>query len=293
MKNRRDILKELEAAIDSADMSAIDLALERLASEEPETITPEDAQLFSARILKLSEEKHNMKSFGKTSRIAVAVAAVLLMGVTVYAAVSMKMFSFQSGDRFVTIRTTDAMTEQEAKAMAEGAQETRDFEAEGANVVYAEEVPMGSFSSVAEAEAGMGMTVPLPAAIPDLPFSEAQGQTMVWGEGVETRSLWITYGSVESGRMFGVSVFREVTAPGEQSTHLVEQGFDKGSLGSYTSKTGIKYNTLTETDDTGELTMHMAHTMIGEYDYVLQFYGFSEAERQAVIDSTDLSAYNG
>jgi hypothetical protein len=290
VKNRQEILKELEAAIDSADMRGIDAGLEGLASAEPETITPEDVNLFSARILKLSEEKQPMKHLGKTARVAVVAAAVLLMGVTVYAAVTMNLFSFQSGDRYVSIRTTDGMTEQEAQAFAEENQAAPPPE-EGEAVVLADEVPEQTFNSVAEAEAGMDMVIPLPTAMPDLEFSSATGQTFAFGEGNEDRTVWLEYGSVETGRAFALTVSREVIAEGEDITSYTEHDIDEGSLSSYTSKTGVKYDTLTESDETGERTAHIANAMVGEHDYAVVFFGFEEAERQEILDSIDLSAY--
>jgi hypothetical protein len=290
MKSRQEILKGLEAAIDSADMRGIDSGLESLASVEPETITPEDVNLFSARILKLSEEKQPMKHLGKTARVAVAVAAVLLMGVTVYAAVTMNLFSFQSGEKYVSIRTTDSMTPEEAQAFAEENQAARPEE-DAVNVINGEDFPLQEFASVAEAEAGMDMIIPLPAAMPDLEFSRATGQSYTFREGYGSRTVWLEYGSVETGRAFALTVSREVVAEGEDITSYSEQDIDEGSLSSYTSKTGVKYDTLTESDETGERTAHIANAMIGEYDYAVVFFGFEEAERQQILDSIDLSAY--
>jgi uncharacterized Rmd1/YagE family protein len=290
MENRQEILKGLEAAIDSGDMRGIDSGLERLVSVEPETIAPEDASLFSARILKLSEEKHPMKHLSKTARVAVVAAAVLLMGVTVYAAVRMNLFSFQSGDKYVSIRTTDSMTAEEAQAFAEENQNAPP-PGEGEAVALAEVVPEQTFNSVAEAEAGMDMVIPLPAAMPELELSSAKGQSFFFGEGNEDRTVWLEYGNIESGRMLGLTVAREVLAQGEDITSYTEHDMDDGSLGSYTSKTGVKFSTLTESDETGERTAHIANAMVGEYDYAVVFFGFDEAERQEILDSIDLSAY--
>jgi uncharacterized Rmd1/YagE family protein len=290
MKNRQEILKELEAAIDSADMRGIDSGLEELASAQADTITPEDVNLFSARILKLSEEKQPMKHLGKTARVAIVAAAVLLMGVTVYAAVSMNLFSFQSGEKYVSIRTTDGMTEQEAQAFAEENLNAPPPE-EGEAVVLADVAPEQAFNSVAEAEAGMDMVIPLPAAMPDLELNSAKGQTFAFGEGNEERTVWLEYGSVESGQVLGITVAREVIAEGEDITSYTEHDIDDGSLSTYTSKTGVKYDTLTESDETGERTAHIANAMIGEYDYAVVFFGFEETERQQILDSIDLTAY--
>jgi uncharacterized Rmd1/YagE family protein len=211
------------------------------------------------------------------------------MGVTVYAAVTMNLFSFQSGEKYVSIRTTDGMTAEEAQAFAEENQAAAPEEGEA--VVLADEVPEQTFNSVAEAEAGMDMVIPLPAAMPDLELSSATGQSFYFGESNKQSTVWLIYGSAEGGRMLGITVAREVVAQGEDITSYTEHDIDEGSLSSYTSKTGVKYDTLTESDETGERTAHIANAMIGEYDYAAVFFGFDETERQEILDSIDLSAY--
>ncbi len=295
MNSKDQILKELDAAIEARDMSAVENGLHELGSgESGPSVMPEDPKLFAAKIIKLNEEKNTMKYSRKHIRAAIVAAAVLLMGVTAYAAVTGSLFTFGSGDRYVTVRSNDEMTEQEARDMAkesaerEAAREAGEAE-DDANVIT--DVPEQSFGSVEEAEAGMDMVIPMPANMPDMKLESATGQTIEWGDGSELRSVWLTYAD-DAGRLFGVTVTRDIIPEGAaDSTRYSESDMDEGSLGSYLSKTGVTYNTLTESDETGERTAHIATVALGEYQYALVFYGFDDAERFAVIDSVDLSEY--
>ncbi len=289
MKSKNQILKELDAAIDAMDMSAVERGLLELGSgESGPSVTPGAPRLFAAKIIKLNEEKTKMKYSRKHIRAAIVAAAVLLMGVTAYAAVTGSLFTFTMGDRYVTVRSDEEMTEQEALDMAKESVESRPVE--GANVVYAEPAEK-TFNSVEEAEAGMDMIIPMPSKMPEMKLDSATGQIIEWSEGSEMRTVWLTY-SDDADRLFGVTVMRDIIPAGEPSTRLSESDMDEGSLGSYTSKTGVTYDTLTESDETGERTAHIATVTIGEYQYSLVFYGFDDAERFAVIDSVDLSAYS-
>jgi hypothetical protein len=287
VKSRKQILKDLDDAIDRMDTAAIDAAL----LEVPREISPEDPALFAARILKLNKEKNSMKYSRRPLKFALVAAVILVMGVTAYAAVTGRLFAFGQGDKYVTIRSNEEMTEQEALDMAAEAAEAPEPTSEEKAAANAEvDTREQSFASVEEAEAGMDMLIPLPEKLPEMTLESAEGQTVAWGEGAESRTVWLNY-SDSAGRMFGLTVSREITPPGAPVTHYSENDMDEGSLGAYTSKTGVKYDTLTESDETGEKTAHIAVAQAGEYEYALVFAGFEEAERQQILDSVDLSEY--
>jgi hypothetical protein len=187
------------------------------------------------------------------------------------------------------VRTTDNLTEEEAKDMAAAANEDREPPIPGVNVLSPEEYLF--FESVEEAESGLDMEIVMPAALPAMNLDGIDGDRMSFGDGVESRTAWLTY-SDDAGRQFGITVERNVAPPGTPVTHITEHDMDEGSLGSYTSKSGVEYTTLTESnpDDSSE-TAVIATVMIGEYEYALVFVGFDEAERHAILDSADLSVY--
>lgn len=291
MKDKNQTLRALEESIDQMDMEAINRSLEELSFAEPQPIQAEDPRLFSARILKLNQEEQTMKHPSKTLRITIVAAAVALMGLTVYAATGFQKFSFQSGDDFVTLRTNQDMTSQEAKALVdrdaeEAAKNPQGESSQGAITV----LPDKTFDSLKQAETEMDMVLPLPAKLPEMALDSATGQ-ILYSEGFEDRTVWLSY-SDEKDRMFELTVSRQVITGDEAITSYTTGEMDEGSLGSYKSKSGIVYNTLSESDETGEMTANIATTAVGEYEYTLVFLGFSEAERQEIIDSADLSVYS-
>ncbi len=287
MQEKQRVLKELDTAIDAMDMASIERGLNTLQELEHQPVKAENVQDFAARIKNLNrEDKMKMKP-SKTMKVALVAAIVSAMGITAYAANELKVFSFAKGDKYVTVTTTEDMTQEEAEAMvkmSEGGVQPAD-----ADVKMMVEPDSLMFESVEQAEKDMDMNVILPETMPELPVSEIMGQKLDFGH-VENRMLWITYGDPEE-RAFGLTVGREVVKSTEPVIGYSASDMDEGSLGSYTSKNGTVFTTLTESDDASERTAHIATVQVGEYEYTLVFFGFDDAERLAIIDSVDLSAY--
>lgn len=288
MEKKKHIQKQLDAAIDRMDMEAIEQELQALSALEQDPIQPEDPALFAARICRIEKERTPMKNTKSTLRIALVVAVVALLSVGVYAANAMNLFSFMSEDRLVTVRSTESMTEQEAQALASedsGEPENLPPEARGTA-----DITEYDFDSVEQAAAKMDMQLVLPDSMPDLPLESASGQSIAFGDSAETRTVWLSYVG-DNGQMFGITTTREIVAPGSSVTGITSGDMDPGSGGSYRSKSGAEYITATESDESGELVAHIAVATAGEYEYVLVFVGFDQAEREAIIDSADLSVY--
>lgn len=286
MQDKVNTLKKIDAAIDAMDESELNAGLEVLANLVPESISAEDAKLFAARIQKINKGKTIMRKPINSIRIAIVAAVVLAMGITAYATGVLNIFSFQQDDKFVTFRTTENMTEQDAK----------DFVGEDVGASVSPEAVMQAntedftFESVEQAAEKLEIAAPIPSAMPEMKLDSADGTITNFGDNLQMRTLWLNY-SDDTGRMFGITIVREIMKPGSSVTGYTTTDIDDGSLSKYKSKSGIEYTTLTESDDTGEKIAHIATTVIGEYEYSLIFLGFDEAERQAIIDSADLSVY--
>lgn len=287
MQNKVEILNKIDAAIDAGDMDSINAGLDELSAMESLTVHPENAKHFAARLQKMNKEKNSMMRLNRPVRIAIVAAAVMLMGLTVYAATALNLFNFQQGNKFVTMRTTENMTEQEAK---EYVGENVDASVPDGAIISRPDTQEFTFDTVEQAQETLGMKIAMPSALPDMKLESADGTIARFGDDKETRTLWLNY-SDEQGRIFGITAIREVIKPGTAVTGYTLHDIDDGSLGKYKSKSGTEYTVLTESDETGEKTAHIATVMIGEYEYALVFFGFEEGERQEIIDSTDLSIY--
>lgn len=228
-----------------------------------------------------------MKHSKKAIRLAFAAALAAALGVTVYAAVNLHLLSFSSGTRYVTMRTNQAMTEQEAQALVRDDLQERSDAPDGNSAVLA---PQQSFQSVEEAEAAMNMTLILPSAMPEVKMDSIKGQSLYNEAGYQNNTVWIVC-SGPGGRMLGVTTTREVVPEGAPLTSYTLHEFDEGSEGSYRSKSGVTFTTLTESDGTGERTAQIATVLLGEYEYSLVFVGFEPQEWQKIVDSADLSPY--
>ncbi len=287
MQDKVEILKKIDAAIDAMDEASIDSGLQALYPLEPQPIQMEDPSLFAARIQKRNKENHTMKQSAKGFRIAIVAAVILIMSVTVYATGALRFFRFQQGDKFVTLRTNQDITQSEAEQLVSVDFSTSSIPEEAVGQVQTQEF---TFDSVEEAEQTLDMEIVIPGAMPEIPLESAMGSTALFGEDMQSHTVWLNYQD-DAGRMMGITVVREVVKPGSDVISYTTGDIDEGSLGKYKSKSGIVYQTLTESDDTGSKTAHIATTIVGEYEYNLVFFGFEQSEREAIIDSADLSIY--
>ena len=288
MKNKQQILTELEAAIDRADMSEIDRGLDDLSSVETQTIEAEDARLFSARILKQSEEKHSMKRTRTPIKIIAIAAAIIAMGLTVYATTfGLNVFIFERDGTLAIFHTTEPEFEFRGERIPEEYLENAEF-------ITEMEIPdMMYFDSVAQAEAALEMPIALPAAMPQMEVNNISGMKLEHYGGAGSRTAWVDFGD-DAGRLLGVVVARNIIAPGQPFTMGMITDMDDGSLGSFTNAAGVEFTTITETEDSGEQRVAfiaIASLSGGEFQYAIAFHGFDQAEREYILGSLDLSVY--
>ena len=289
MKNKQQIMAELEAAIDRMDMREIDSGLAHLSSVETQKIEAEDVDLFSARILRQSKETQKMKHMRTPIKVIVAAALVLAMGVTAFAATrGLNIFTIQSGNQFAILQTTDHMTDQQLQEfLSESVVGIADLDENAFP-------PMLNFDSIDQAQAELEIPIVLPAAMPEMEVDRVMGHVISHGE-AGTRTLWLDF-TDEAERMLGVTISRSIFPPNLAPDESYSVGtiveMDDGSLGTYTSASGVEFTTITETEQGGEeRTAHIAIALLGEYQYAIAFHGFDQAERERIIDSIDLSAF--
>lgn len=286
MNEKQKILRELDAAIDGMDLDGIDRNLTRLTALEPHKIEAEDVKLFAARIKQLDKERNYKMKNGKTIRIVLVAAAILTVtSIGVYASGVLNRFTFADGDRITTVQTTESMTEAEAQKLVDDA---KSDSTEGASEAESENY---TFKTVEEAENKLDTKIAVPAKMPEFKLTEMTGQSVKWGDGMESRTVWALYGSPDS-KAVGITVDKRIVKPDSEFTSIAISDMDENSMGEYKSKSGRIYTMYSESDDSGEKTARIARTVIGNYEYALVFVGFEEAEMHEIIDSADLSVYN-
>ena len=302
-----ELRARLEEAVDGQDTVEIERALDALCASEPMNLAAEDPKAFSARILKLQEERNRaMKNPGRTGRtilVAAAVAAALSVGV--YAAANWQRFAFVDGDQMVVVAGED-LTEQEAQRLSKEPPQVhieRNKAAQAAPEVDGMAVGDGkleiSFVEDPDApkDAELSFTqketqeyespeaaakaLGLPVALPEIPA----GLTLESVSGQQNedygKTVWVDYDG--DGKHLGVTV--DWTRRKEDRTVVAYHGIEPGSGGSYQTAKGYAFTTVRE-DGADIATIYR-----GAYEYTLVFEGFSEAERQAALDSLDLAAY--
>ena len=286
MNEKQKILRELDAAIDGMDLDGIDRNLTRLTALEPHKIEAEDVKLFAARIKQLDKERNYKMKNGKTIRIVLVAAAILTVtSIGVYASGVLNRFTFAYGDRITTVQTTESMTEAEAQKLVDDA---KSDSTEGASEAESENY---TFKTVEEAENKLDTKIAVPAKMPEFELTEMTGQSVKWGDGMESRTVWALYGSPDS-KAVGITVDKRIVKPDSEFTSIAISDMDENSMGEYKSKSGRIYVMFSESDDSGKRTARIAKTEIGNYEYALVFAGFEEAEMHEIIDSADLSVYN-
>ena len=302
MKNKQQILEELEAAIDRMDMREIDSGLAHLSSVEAQKIEAEEVGLFSARIQKLSEEKQKMKQVRTPIKVIVAAALVLAMSVTAFAASrGWNIFTVQSesGNRFAIVQTTEQMSDEQLQEWVKGLDDLDvtyldGTEQTGETISGHTGLDMLRFDSIEQAGAELNIPVVLPSAMPEMQINLIMGY-----KDPEVGSTGYFDFIDDAGRMLDISITR-TNLPANPSpdeafvvgTYVELDG--AGSMGTYTSASGVAFTTITETEaDREGRTTHIAIASLhnGRYQYAITFHGFDEAERNRIIDSIDFSAF--
>ena len=138
----------------------------------------------------------------------------------------------------------------------------------------------------AEAGADVGIPLALPEQMPDLALDTVSGYRLH----EQYASLTAVYGKVEEGQAMSLSV--EVQDLPEDSYALTQRDMDAGSRGSYTTPSGITYTTWSESNEDGSKTAQVLSYSRDGLEYGMAFFGFTEAQWQAVADSLDLGIYD-
>ena len=277
----------LDQAVDRGDTGEILRLLDSLPVPQ-QPLADRTPQALAAQVLQLQEERdRKMKptmKLGRNLLIAAAVAVAVSAGA--YAAVNWQQFTFQEGDRATTITTNDpTMTQEEARELAEQPDLTpEEAEELGASIYRVEEQ---TYATVEEAESDLGIPLALPGQMPDLELAAVSGYRL----NDQYASLTAVYGDVAGGKAMSFSA--QVHDMPEDSYAITQRDMDAGSQGSYTTPGGVTYTTWAESSDDGSKTAQIVSYSRDGLEYGMAFFGFSQEEWQAVVDSLDLSVYNG
>lgn len=286
MDAQEKILRQaLDRAVDRGDTEEIVRLLDRLSPSEPH-LADQTPQAFAAQVLRLQEERNrHMKTSVKLGRnLLIAAAVAVAVSAGAYAAVNWQQFTFQEGNRATTITTNDpTMTEEEAKKLAQDPDMTsEEAEEQGASVYQVEEK---SYATLQEAEDDLQLELALPGQMPDLELASVSGYRL----NDSYASIGAVYGDVAGGKAMSFSA--QVRDLPEDSYAIENRDMDEGSLGSYTTPDGVTYSVWEESSDDGSMTAKVVEYSQADLDYGMAFFGFTDAEWQAVVDSLDLSAY--
>ncbi len=266
-----ELRRAIDRAIDEGDTEEI----ERLLSKTPDT---EDMPCdFALSIISRCKENKTMKKF-RISKIGVIAAAVVLCCVAVCGAVVVKHYSIEYGSKYIQVASNKDINEKELAEIAKNtAVDTKDIE--GGRVMVTD---TKTYSSIEEAENKMGIKAVLPALMPELELDNVEGCVL----NDNRKDMYIVYGSPDA-KCFGITLGYEKLEQGESS--VTTGDIDEGSLGSYTSAKGYKFDTLDESGN-GK-TDHIYTTHVGDYEYSLVFLDFDEKEMEKIVDSVDLESY--
>lgn len=271
MKEKLEIMNELDKAIDAMDTERIDLGLEALAGIESLPFQAENSKLFAARIKKMKMENINMKNPRRFINAAVVAAAIMAMGVTAYAANGFKVFSFVQDNKAFVVRTNENV-DTDSIQIEENPDAIIKEDPELSKTEY-------TFNTAAEAEKDLDIKIVLPAVTTQMNLVSATGITSKWDD-MESRNVYLKYVDIQ-GRNMNISAAKIV------SDGTVVSSYDLGdnNPGNYINKLGTDFIISNETD---QITYFVAR---GEYQYSISFSGYTENEQKEIVDTLDLSDY--
>ncbi len=259
----------LDKAIDEGDMDEV----ERLLESTPDV--PNMPENFAYSIIKENKENKAMKRF-KIGKAGIIAAAVILSCAAVSGTVLVKHYSAAFGNKYIQVAGNGDIDKEELENIAKT--EITDKDIKNGNVIVADTV---NYDTIKDAEKELGIRAALPKIMPELEISEISGCIL----NDNRRDMYIVYGN--KGKCFGITIGYEKLNEGE--TSVTSGDIDPGTLDSYTSEKGYKFDTLSETGESGTANIYTTH--IGDYEYSLVFENFSEKEMKNIVDSVDLEGY--
>lgn len=268
MKNT-ELRAALDRAVDEGNMEEIDRLI-KLTPDVPDM--PED---FARSIIKENKENKAMKKF-KISKVGIIAAAVVFSCAAVSGTVLVKRYSAAFGNKYIQVAGNEDIDKNELENIAKT--EITDEDIKNGNVMVADTV---NYNTIEEAEKNLDIKAVLPEIMPELEIDEISGCVL----NDNRKDMYIVYGNED--KHFGITIGYEKLNEGE--TSVTASDIDEGTLDSYTSAKGYKFDTLSESDGNGTADIYTTH--IGDYEYSLVFENFGEKEMKSIVDSTNLENY--
>lgn len=269
--NETEMRRAIDRAIDTGNTEEVERLLDMLPDAEDMPTG------FASLIISKCKEKNIMKKI-KISKIGIAAAVIGLSCVAVAGSALVKHYSLEHGNRYIQVASDEDIDQKELEKIARNANvDTHDIES--GNVMVADTIV---YNSVAEAEEKMGMKVVMPEIMPNLELDKVEGCIL----NDRRKDMYIIYGGSET-KHFGITLGYEKLEKGE--TSVTTGDIDEGTLDSYTSAKGYKFDTFIESGEGGSADIYTTH--IGDYEYSLVFEGYGKKDMQDIVDSVDLESY--
>ena len=255
----------LDKAIDEGNTEEID----RLIKLTPDV--PEMPENFAYSIIKENKENKAMKRF-KIGKAGIIAAAVVLSCAAVSGTVLVKHYSAAFGNKYIQVAGKGDIDKEELEDIAKT--EITDEDIKNGNAIVADTV---NYATIEDADKELGIKATLPNIMPELEISEISGCIL----NDNRKDMYIVYGNED--KYFGITIGYEKLNEGE--TSVTSGDIDPGTLDSYTSAKGYRFDAFSE-EGSSIYTTH-----IGDYEYSLVFYNFGEKEMKNIVDSADLEDY--
>lgn len=271
MKEKPEIMNELDKAIDAMDTGRIDHGLEALAKIESLPFQAENSELFAARIRKLKKDISHTKKPRRFMNAAVVAAAIMAMGVTAYAANALNVFTFIQDDKVVVVRSSENVDRNAMQVQSNPDTPVREDDS----------LPQTEydFNTAAEAEKELDIKIALPSVTSQMVLESATGTTVKTDE-LDSQNVCLSYADLQ-GRNMSITITKLFSDAAVVSEH------DLGDNPpcSYINKFGTDF---IQSDQKEQTTYFVA---AGEYEYSISFTGFTENEQKEIVDTLDLSEY--
>ncbi len=277
-KNNIKLRKDLDRAIEEGNIEDIKNMLEHI----PDCAPPMSARELADSIMSENKEVRPMKN-KISARVLIAAAIIAVIAcVSVSASGILKRYVFEKDGYYVKVETNNTeLSEEEANKLAEERlKASKETEPNEENTLTPQ-----TFATVEEAEKALDMVIVMPKHMPDLELKEISGAKTYLSDKSSKSSVWLTYGDVDS-KAYGMTVTKTDYNDEYVEGTLITDSKVTGE--EFVTDKGIKYDILTDTDETGEKTAYIYVTNIGEYEYALDFYGFDKTEMERIVNSADI-----
>lgn len=283
MKDMNQELEGINELIDNQEIAAFEAALDEFIDKNEFPYEIEESKVFAKRIIKKKAEgRYKMR---KSLAAACIIGVCLVGGTAAYAGGLYLKFTFATSHGTAIVKTTEDLTEDQAKQMVDNLINLPEAE-HNEQFVGETEIIDEYYATVEEAEKKLGF----PLIVPENKPEQFKKEKKVFVDKDDAGKTYV-YVQFEPDTDEEYSFLRIDVIYQEYSKGTYIEIINDIDAETYITPDDTKYIITREKDEVAKTMCLTAKTYIGQYEYSIFTNGIEETAFYNMIDSVNLSRY--